>query len=208
MDETLSNQVYESIVRQLHAQKLTPGQMIKRRDLAEQQGVSVAPVLEALVRLELEGFVETLPRKGTRIRRITLEDMLGLLTVREALETQAARMNCGRPIRNRSKELMALAREADRSPMGDIRNWQLELQFHRQLMELADCPALLVAFDRVVNLALFHAANDLSPPQKHKLDPHSHETLLKGMKSDCPDTAAAAMRFHLRGKLDEFASRG
>jgi DNA-binding GntR family transcriptional regulator len=201
MDSSLSSRVYDSIIGQLHRRELVPGQVLNRRSLAEQVGVSVAPVLEALVRLESEGFVETMPRKGTRVRRISLDDVLGVLTVRQALEVEGARLYCGAPVRGEERDLSKLAAEVDRAAPSSLENWQLDLEFHRRLMQLTECRALLEAFDRVVNLAWFHAANDLSPPRSKKLDPHSHVKLMEVLAGDDPDAAAGAMRRHLSMRL-------
>lgn len=202
MDESLSTRVYDSVLRKLHDRELMPGQTINRRDLAEQVGVSVAPVLEALVRLESEGFVETQPRRGTQVRRITLEDVVGLLTVREALEAQGARMYCGAPIRARQRELQKLAAQVDRAAFGSVECWQLDLEFHRRLMKLTECRALIETFDRTVNMAWFHAANDFSPLQR-KMDPKSHVHLTEALSADNPDAAESAMRKHLSMRLQE-----
>lgn len=207
MESSLATRVYDSILRKLHDRELIPGQEINRRGLAEQVGVSVAPVLEALVRLESEGFVETLPRRGTRVRRITLEDVLGILAVREALEVQGARMYCGAAVREHHKELVKRAAEVDRAAFGSVRCWQLDLEFHRRLMHLTGCRALVETFDRTVNVAWFHAANDFSPPQR-KLDPKSHVHLLKVLAEDSADAAEGAMRKHLTMKLLEMRING
>ena len=135
------------------------------------------------------------------MRRISLDDVLGVLTVREALEVQGARMYCGALVRAERKELSRLAIEVDRAAPSTLENWQLDLEFHRRLMQLTECRALLDAFDRVVNLAWFHAANDLSPPRSKKLDPHSHVKLLEVLVSDDPDGAEVAMRRHLTMRL-------
>src|SRR5207253_400070 len=55
-------------------------------------GMSVLPVAEALQRLEVEGLVETQARVGTRVRLPTPQDIRGIYIVREALETQSARL--------------------------------------------------------------------------------------------------------------------
>jgi DNA-binding GntR family transcriptional regulator len=66
--------------------------VLSRRQLAEEMGMSVVPVAEALQRLETEELVESQPRVGTRLRIATPQDVRGHYVVREALETQSARL--------------------------------------------------------------------------------------------------------------------
>jgi DNA-binding GntR family transcriptional regulator len=62
--------------------------------MAEQLGISRTPIREALARLEQEGFVEILPRRGVFIKRKSLDEILEMITVWAALESMAARLAC------------------------------------------------------------------------------------------------------------------
>src|SRR5579884_2188994 len=68
------------------------GQVISRRKLAADLGISFLPASEAMLRLECEGLLESKPRAGTRIRIPMREDLMGHFMVREALEVQSALM--------------------------------------------------------------------------------------------------------------------
>ena len=57
--------MYEHLLENFLQNELVPGHILNRREIAQQLGVSVAPVLEAFLQLEMEGFVESIPRKGT-----------------------------------------------------------------------------------------------------------------------------------------------
>lgn len=54
-DASLSEQVYHTLLDRLLSNKLIPGEILNRRDVAKELQVSVAPVLEAMVQLEHEG---------------------------------------------------------------------------------------------------------------------------------------------------------
>ena len=56
--------------------------------------MSFLPITEALQRLEAEGLVESRPRIETRVRVPMQQDVLDSFIIREALETQAARLSC------------------------------------------------------------------------------------------------------------------
>tara|TARA_B100000749_G_scaffold246794_1_gene209906 strand:- start:193 stop:882 length:690 start_codon:yes stop_codon:yes gene_type:complete len=65
---------------------------LDERQLGEALGVSRTPVREALVRLEQEGFIRTIPRKGAFIIRKKKKEILEMITVWAALESMAARL--------------------------------------------------------------------------------------------------------------------
>ena len=65
---------------------------LDERRLAEDLGVSRTPIREAICRLEQEGLVRTVPRKGAFIVRKTKREIVEMITVWAALESMAARL--------------------------------------------------------------------------------------------------------------------
>ncbi|NQU69393.1 MAG: GntR family transcriptional regulator, partial [Rhodospirillales bacterium] len=63
---------------------------LDERQLCEDLGVSRTPVREALARLEQEGFVRTVPRRGVYVIRKTKAEIIEMITVWAALESMAA----------------------------------------------------------------------------------------------------------------------
>src|SRR5580658_8522650 len=114
---SLASKVYDSILARLLSGEMPPGHVFNRRQVATELGVSVAPILEAMLELEAEGLIETLPRKGTRVRVLSPEDLRGQLIVREALECEAARIYRGVPIERHIKRLTRLAAEIDEAAL-------------------------------------------------------------------------------------------
>ena len=89
---SLAARAYLKIRNQILKGELPVGMALARRKLAAALNISVPPVSEALQRLEREGLVECKPRVGTRVRVPTRRDIEDRSLVREALETQAARL--------------------------------------------------------------------------------------------------------------------
>lgn len=69
---------------------LAPGERLMEFQLAEQLGVSRTPVREAIRRLELEGFVVMVPRRGTYVADLSMKDINNVFEVRMALDVLAA----------------------------------------------------------------------------------------------------------------------
>lgn len=93
---SLTEQAYAIIRRRIIKCQLVPGREISEQALAEELEMSKTPVREALGRLGLEGYVETYPRRGYRIRPITLKDINDLFDVRVMLEPAAAALASAR----------------------------------------------------------------------------------------------------------------
>ena len=88
----LRDVVFESLRKAIVEGSLKPGQRLMEVQLAEQLGVSRTPVREAIRKLELEGFVIMLPRKGAYVADMSVKDIIDVLEVRSALEGLAANL--------------------------------------------------------------------------------------------------------------------
>jgi DNA-binding GntR family transcriptional regulator len=93
---SLAGRAYLAVREEILRGQLRPGTALSRRRLARDLGMSVVPVSDALRRLEDDGLVESRPRAGTRVRVPTERDIRELYELREALESQSARLFAGR----------------------------------------------------------------------------------------------------------------
>src|SRR5229473_6236702 len=97
---TLAGEAYGIIRQRILRGEVAIGQVISRRKVAAELGMSFLPVSEAMLRLEHEGLLESRPRAGTRVRVPTRPDVHGHHVVREALESQAAMLFAGHATRD------------------------------------------------------------------------------------------------------------
>jgi DNA-binding GntR family transcriptional regulator len=65
---------------------------LDERQLAQDFGISRTPVREAMVQLEREGFVRSVPRRGVYVVRKTKNEVIELIQAWAALESMAARL--------------------------------------------------------------------------------------------------------------------
>lgn len=72
---SLSEQVYQYLRRQMNQGDLLPGSTINIGGIASQLGISKTPLRDALIHLELEGFVTILPRRGVRVNKLQVDDV-------------------------------------------------------------------------------------------------------------------------------------
>lgn len=196
MSVLLSQKVYEQLYAAMLDNRLKPGDRLNRRQVAEDLGVSVAPVLEAMTQLEWEGFLSTSPRLGTVVRAVTARQVLGKFRLRQAIEVEAARISAGTGIQSRRALLDGLAVKADAAKSWSLANFRTEVAMHSALVEAAGCRELVAAFSQVMRHSLFHAAHNLLPDMPERT-PNMHVKLIAGLSRADADTAARLIREHL-----------
>lgn len=92
---TLTERAYEELHRAIASLPIYDGTHdghLDERALAAQLGISRTPVREALLRLESEGIVRTVPRRGVYVVRKTKEEIIEVILASAALESMAARL--------------------------------------------------------------------------------------------------------------------
>lgn len=90
-----SDLVYASLRQDIVEWRLAPGDALNEAELTERFSVSRTPVREALQRLAREGLVDLRLGRGASVSEISLEDLVQLVQMREALESYSARL-CAR----------------------------------------------------------------------------------------------------------------
>src|SRR5678816_522878 len=151
---SLAGEAYATVRRRIVRGELVMGQVISRRKIAAELGMSFLPVSEALLRLEFEGLLESRPRAGTRVRIPSREDVRGHYIVREALEVQAAMLFAAVATAEDRSELMKLAARVDAMSISDQSLYlPTHEKLHRQIAEGARCPTLSIAIEKTHALA-------------------------------------------------------
>jgi DNA-binding GntR family transcriptional regulator len=93
---SLKDRAYQNIKFQIIRGNLRPGTRLLEEELAKAMSISRAPIREAFNRLEKEGFVTILPRKGTAVSNVTTEIIEDIFEIRETLETLAVKKSLGK----------------------------------------------------------------------------------------------------------------
>jgi DNA-binding GntR family transcriptional regulator len=208
---SLAEKAYQAIREEILRGQLRPGTPLSRRRLARELEMSVLPVSDALRRLEADGLVETRPRAGTRVRTPSATDIRALYELREALESQAARLFATRASPVQRTELAERAEEVDRlfralaTRTADaafrFKVHSRHVQLHLYIAEHAGSPLLTQMIERNHVLVL-NWLFDVSA-RRTPLPPHFHARLCEALLSRDADTADAAMRGHVRYGLAE-----
>ncbi len=92
----LRDLVFEALREAILSGELKPGERMMEVQLAEEMGVSRTPVREAIRKLELEGLVVMIPRKGAYVAGLSLKEAADVFEVRASLEGLAAALTAER----------------------------------------------------------------------------------------------------------------
>lgn len=98
MDEflPLRDVVFNTLRRAILTGELKPGERLMEIHLANRLGVSRTPIREAIRKLELEGLVTMIPRRGAEVAQITEKSLQDVLEVRRALDALCVELACDR----------------------------------------------------------------------------------------------------------------
>jgi GntR family transcriptional regulator, rspAB operon transcriptional repressor len=195
----LAAEAYTTVRERIIRGELAIGQVLSRRKLAAELGMSFLPITEALIRLENEGLLESRPRAGTRVKVPTHQDVEGHYVIREALETQAAMLFAERAEPDERAELLKLAKRVDVLGVQEKGNQvvfaSLHEKLHRLIAEFARCPALCDAINTMYVAAATWLCATRRIPQAGQTE---HQDLVKVLVSGGPVAAGEAMRGHIR----------
>jgi DNA-binding GntR family transcriptional regulator len=194
--DSLTKTVYERLISGFLNNELIPGQMLNRRTLAAEMGVSVAPVLEAMVQLELDGFVESIPRKGTVVKTIKEKDLFERYLLREAFECTAVRLYAGASISAHKKELLEYAALIDQESLYSISRIKMDIIFHASLVNLAGFPLLTHELLRAMRISTFCQMNQATL-HSEGYETKMHVDLINKLTTNNIDEAEKTMRDHL-----------
>lgn len=201
----VSERTYQMLRAQIVDGTLTPGEQLTERRIATLIGVSRTPLRAALSRLEGEQLVERLPTGAVVIRRFSVEDVLELLTVRRALEGEAAALATGRVTR---ADLEAARCEAEAFRDGSAtdfeRFWEHDDNLHALVAK--SCGETLLATMIAELRSRARTCHVPSMPPYFIRQGEEHCRLLEALAGTDAELARAAMRSHLQAVRSRLVS--
>ena len=84
--KSLREQVYDYLRNEINNRKILPGAFINLNQISEQLGISKTPLRDAIIQLEIEGFVTIFPRRGVTVKKLVLDEIKDTYEIVGALE--------------------------------------------------------------------------------------------------------------------------
>ncbi len=138
-NDTLSERILEALKDSILTGVYRPGNRLLYKQLSEEYKVSMTPIREALIKLEQEGVVKTIPRKGAYVIELTDQDVLEYTRIRFALETLAIEQICEKRIPRdeiRRLEEINVDLEAAVKERESLRCLANDVEFHHRIVEI------------------------------------------------------------------------
>jgi DNA-binding GntR family transcriptional regulator len=205
---SLVEESYRALKDAIRRNQLLPGYQASEQEIADQLGVSRTPVHEAVIRLQQEGLVQVLPRRGVRICPISPGDIREIYDVVIALEAMAAELLAAMPAKQRAPVLTELGdhtTEMERALRADdLDRWAAaDDAFHAAL--IAGCGNSRIARLGTTMSDQLHRARiaTLRMRPKPKRSAVEHRAILAAIRSSDPEAAHASARAHRVRSRDE-----
>lgn len=151
--QNIGDRAYDVLLGMIIGRKLLCGERLIEEQLAMELGISRTPLREAVNRLAKEGLVEIEPRKGARVKRFNIEDVVAVYDIRAALEGLAGRLAAGNVPLDKLKELRKRFGRKDTKVLikadSDLHALILQCCGNARLMEMAGEVRNLVQVFRV-----------------------------------------------------------
>ncbi len=198
----LRDVVFETLRDAIITQVLKPGERLMEIQLADEMGVSRTPVREAIRKLELEGLVVMVPRKGAYVAGVSMKDIHEVYEVRAALEMLAVTLAAERIT---DEELDALERQVLRESEAESDQDEhaldniiyIDSSFHDIIYQAAHNQRL-VQFVNILQeqLQRFRAAS-LSRPGRSKTALDEHKQIVEALAERNGELAAKLAKEHI-----------
>ncbi|ARJ06810.1 GntR family transcriptional regulator [Humibacter sp. BT305] len=180
--------------------RLVQGERLSEVSLSSTLGVSRAPIREALLHLEQEGLIVSLPYKGASVVTLSQQDFLELSTLRIALEKLAWSRAIERATPDDITGLRAIIEEMAAAVRSDqkAKLVRLDLDFHDRIFTIADHSRLYTAWTAIKwQVALFLLARRVKVDDYHKIIVQEHGSLIDDILVDHSDHFEDLIETHI-----------
>lgn len=174
---------------------------LDERDLAARLGVSRTPIRDALARLEHEGLVESVPRRGYFILRKSRDELVEIIKVWAALESMAARLIAERAHDNEIASLRTIFATFENGALGAKLDEYSDanLAFHARIIELARS----VTLSRMAETLMIHVRSirhrTISEDHRFERSMVDHMQIIEALESREGELAERLVREHALG---------
>ncbi|MDD7769972.1 GntR family transcriptional regulator [Suipraeoptans intestinalis] len=200
----LRDVVFHTLRQAILKGELKPGERLMEVKLANKLGVSRTPIREAIRKLELEGLVLMIPRKGAEVAEITEKSLRDVLEVRKALEELAVQLACDKITEEEIQQLREAAREFQKSlQSGDItRVAEADVQFHDILYMATDNQKLVQLLNNLREQMYRYRVEYLKNDEAYPVLTREHEDIIRHISRRDKEKATEVMCRHIDNQVE------
>lgn len=203
----LRDVVFNTLRRAILRGELVPGQRLMEIRLADQMGVSRTPVREAIRKLELEGLVVMVPRKGAEVAHISGKNLRDVLEVRRALEELAGELACERMTTEDFKKLeQANLKFASVLDSDDITVLgQADEEFHGLIYQATDNDRLVQMVNHLREQMYRYRIEHLKNKSQRTILLQEHQDIMRALAARDVEAVRRAIRVHINKQEAQIA---
>ncbi len=195
----LRDVVFNTLRQAILTGELKPGERLMEIHLADRLGVSRTPIREAIRKLELEGLVVMIPRKGAQVARITEKNLKDVLEVRRALDMLAVRLACSRMDDEYKKQLREacdeFARVVKNNNTKDIT--EADVRFHDIINKATGNDRLIQLVNNLAEQMYRYRLEYIKDAAYHNRLVAEHEEIYSAIMDGDEERAAKAVVLHI-----------
>ncbi|HIX52789.1 MAG TPA: GntR family transcriptional regulator [Candidatus Lachnoclostridium stercoripullorum] len=195
----LRDVVFNTLRQAILKGELEPGERLMEIQLAERLGVSRTPIREAIRKLELEGLVLMIPRKGAEVAKISARSLRDVLEVRRALEELAIELACQRMSEEEVGNLQKAQEDFKKAiAEGDaMKIAETDEHFHDVIYEGTQNAKLIQMLNNLREQMYRYRLEYIKDEDKRKILVLEHEKILKTVRERKVAEAKEAVREHI-----------
>ena len=206
MDEylPLRDVVFNTLREAILRGELKPGERLMEIQLANKLGGSRTPIREAIRKLELEGLVLMIPRKGAEVAQITEKSLRDVLEVRRALENLAVQLACLRMSPQTLADLKAAARAFEEILGGEdvTAVAEADVAFHDVIYMATDNQRLISLLNNLREQMYRYRVEYLKKKECHKQLLWEHQEIIRAIEAGEIDVATKITEQHIDNQVE------
>jgi DNA-binding GntR family transcriptional regulator len=201
----LYEEVAELLRQRIFSRELEPGSWIDELKIAEEYGISRTPLREALKVLAAEGLVTMKVRRGAYVTEVNEKDLTDVYHLLALLESDAAAVVAEKATPQQLQELVDLQTELEAARQNRDRFFEINEQFHRRLLEMADNrwrDQMVADLRKVMKL---NRHNSLLKSGRIEESMNEHRGIVQALLARDPHASAQRMQAHFQNGLQAAA---
>ncbi len=199
----LRDVVFNTLRQAILKGELEPGERLMEIQLADRLGVSRTPIREAIRKLELEGLVLMIPRKGAEVAKISEKSLRDVLEIRRALDALAIELAIGRMTEEDLKNLSD-AQENFRNSINECDAMTIaenDEHFHDAIYNATNNPRLIQMLNNLREQMYRYRLEYIKDADKRQILVVEHDRILKAVREKQIAEAKNAIQEHVDNQV-------
>lgn len=195
----LRDVVFNTLRQAILTGELKPGERLMEIHLANKLGVSRTPIREAIRKLELEGLVTMIPRRGAEVAQITEKSMNDVLEVRRAVDALCVELACERISDEALESLKAACDDfAEQVKTKDVKKIaQADVALHNIIVEATGNQRLISLVNTLSEQMYRYRFEYIKDFSQHESLIEEHRVIYESIVKKDKKTAADAAKLHI-----------